>query len=40
MRKIATTKLSSLGMIKISKPAITDMIGEMWATVRSLRLLP
>jgi hypothetical protein len=34
MRKIATMKFSSLGMIRIRRPAITDMIGEMWATVR------
>src|SRR6266550_4119937 len=34
IRKIATTRLSSRGMIRIKRPAITDMIGEMWATVR------
>jgi hypothetical protein len=34
IRKIATMKFSSLGMIKIKRPAITEMIGEMCATVR------
>src|SRR5882724_13203426 len=34
IRNIATTRLSSRGMIRMSRPAITDMTGEMWATVR------
>ena len=37
IKKIATIKLSSRGMIRISTPAITEMIGEMWATVRVIR---
>jgi hypothetical protein len=27
-------KLRSRGMIRIKRPAMTDMIGEIWATVR------
>jgi hypothetical protein len=34
IRKIATTKFSSRGMIRMSNPAITDIIGEMWAGLR------
>jgi hypothetical protein len=33
-QKQRTMKLKSRGMIRMSTPAIIDMIGEMWATVR------
>jgi hypothetical protein len=39
MRKIATIRLRSRGMIRIKRPAITDMIGEIWATVRVIKQL-
>ena len=40
MRKIATTRLSSRGMIRMSRPAISDMMGEMWAEVMVIKLSP
>src|SRR6266581_4506130 len=40
IRNIATTRLSSRGTIRMSRPAITDMTGEMWATVRVIESSP
>jgi hypothetical protein len=33
-------KFKSLGMIRIKRPAITDMIGEIWATVSVMKVSP
>src|ERR1700676_2831394 len=39
MRKIATIRFNSRGMIRIRTPAISDMIGEMWAVVMTMKCL-